>query len=181
MIAIIIPGLVMAAIYGAYVVSRCLLQPSIAPAYEVPHIALSARIKGHDTLYSAAGAGDFPGGRDHLPGNCHPIRGSRRRHHRSADHSQFPQRRMTWPVLRQTFVSSLKITGMILLIVAGAIALSRALVLYRRDGGSGPSCQHPSRGVGCHRHRHPNRSIDFGLFYGFVLHNDDYVCLYSYL
>ena len=36
LMAIIIPGLLMAAIYTAYIIIRCKLQPSIAPAYDVP-------------------------------------------------------------------------------------------------------------------------------------------------
>lgn len=38
LIAIIVPGLVMAALYIMYIVIRCLLQPQVAPAYEVERI-----------------------------------------------------------------------------------------------------------------------------------------------
>ncbi|MFC2068055.1 TRAP transporter large permease subunit [Chloroflexota bacterium] len=35
LIAIIVPGLLMAALYASYIILRCQIQPSIAPAYEV--------------------------------------------------------------------------------------------------------------------------------------------------
>ncbi len=44
LIAIIIPGLLMAALYAGYIIIRCWLQPSIAPSYEVPHIPLSEKL-----------------------------------------------------------------------------------------------------------------------------------------
>ncbi len=44
LIAIIIPGLLMAALYASYIIIRCRLQPSIAPAYDVPHAPLSEKL-----------------------------------------------------------------------------------------------------------------------------------------
>ncbi len=44
LIAIIIPGLLMAILYAAYIITRCVLQPSIAPPYEVKKISLSTKI-----------------------------------------------------------------------------------------------------------------------------------------
>ena len=35
LMAIIVPGLLMAAVYAVYIVVRCMLQPDLAPAYEV--------------------------------------------------------------------------------------------------------------------------------------------------
>ena len=44
LIAIIVPGVLMAVLYAVYIIVRCHLQPSIAPAYEVPHIPLSVKL-----------------------------------------------------------------------------------------------------------------------------------------
>jgi len=44
LIAIIIPGLIMAALYATYIIGRCWLEPSIAPAYEVTPSPLSEKI-----------------------------------------------------------------------------------------------------------------------------------------
>ena len=43
LMAIIFPGLLMAFIYAAYIVIRCLLQPSIAPVYEVERSPLKEK------------------------------------------------------------------------------------------------------------------------------------------
>lgn len=45
LIAIILPGLLLAALMALYIVVRCMIQPSLAPAYEVPHTPLSVKIK----------------------------------------------------------------------------------------------------------------------------------------
>jgi tripartite ATP-independent transporter DctM subunit len=44
LMAIIIPGLMMAVIYAAYIIIRCWLQPSIAPRYEMPPTPLSEKL-----------------------------------------------------------------------------------------------------------------------------------------
>ena len=44
LIAIIIPGLLLAVVYAAYIIIRCILQPHLAPAYEVEHIPFSEKI-----------------------------------------------------------------------------------------------------------------------------------------
>ena len=45
LIAIIVPGLLMALFYAAYTVLRCWLQPSLAPAYEVGHTPIYEKIR----------------------------------------------------------------------------------------------------------------------------------------
>ncbi|MFC2068928.1 TRAP transporter large permease subunit [Chloroflexota bacterium] len=44
LMAIIIPGLLMAFLYATYIIVRCLLQPSIAPSYQVPNVSLLNKI-----------------------------------------------------------------------------------------------------------------------------------------
>lgn len=44
LIAIIIPGLIMAALYALYIIGRCWLEPSIAPSYELSRIPLSEKV-----------------------------------------------------------------------------------------------------------------------------------------
>ncbi len=45
LIAIIIPGLLLAAIMAIYIIGRCLIQPSLAPVYDVPHTPLAVKVK----------------------------------------------------------------------------------------------------------------------------------------
>ncbi len=44
LIGIIIPGILMAVLYAGYIIVRCGLQPSIAPAYKVAHIPILEKI-----------------------------------------------------------------------------------------------------------------------------------------
>jgi len=44
LIAGIVPGVIMAILYISYVIVRCLIQPSLAPAYEVIHVPVSQKI-----------------------------------------------------------------------------------------------------------------------------------------
>ncbi|MCK5724752.1 MAG: TRAP transporter large permease subunit, partial [Gammaproteobacteria bacterium] len=44
LVAIIIPGIIMALLYAAYIVIRCLLQPELAPSYEVARPSFSEKI-----------------------------------------------------------------------------------------------------------------------------------------
>jgi len=44
LIAIIVPGLIMAFFYAAYIITRCIIQPSIAPSYDVSPSPMSEKI-----------------------------------------------------------------------------------------------------------------------------------------
>lgn len=46
LIAGILPGCLIALFYAGYVVIRCLLQPRLAPPFEIPDISVTAKIKG---------------------------------------------------------------------------------------------------------------------------------------
>ena len=45
LIAIILPGILMAVLYATYIIVRCRLQPSLAPIYAVDPVALSEKIR----------------------------------------------------------------------------------------------------------------------------------------
>ncbi|UCC66301.1 MAG: TRAP transporter large permease subunit [Deltaproteobacteria bacterium] len=44
LMAIIIPGIIMAALYASYIIIRCWLQPHLAPSYQVAHIPMNEKI-----------------------------------------------------------------------------------------------------------------------------------------
>lgn len=44
LIAGILPGLLMAFLYGSYIIGRCLIQPDIAPIYEVGHVPFAEKL-----------------------------------------------------------------------------------------------------------------------------------------
>ena len=45
LMAIIIPGIIMGSMYLAYIVIRCMIQPHLAPPYQVEHTPLSEKLK----------------------------------------------------------------------------------------------------------------------------------------
>jgi len=126
LIGIIFPGLLMAILYGTYVVGRSWLQPHIAPPYEVGHIAWS------DKLVSAA--------RYILPlafiifavlgvmllGIATPTEaaatGALATIILAAAYG-----RLTWDVIKKSFINTIEITIMIFVILATAKVYSQIL------------------------------------------------------
>ena len=45
LIAIVVPGLLLAVMYASYIVVRCTLNPELAPPYEVPHVPMAQRLR----------------------------------------------------------------------------------------------------------------------------------------
>lgn len=45
LIAIVVPGLLLAVSYATYIIVRCVLNPELAPAYEVPHTSMGIRLR----------------------------------------------------------------------------------------------------------------------------------------
>jgi tripartite ATP-independent transporter DctM subunit len=124
--AIIVPGLIMALVYAAYVVIRCLLQPSLAPIYEVPRIPL--RVKIVDTIRYILPLGSIiflalgviylgvatPNEAAALgAAGCYLL--------------AFFYRGLQWKVVKSTFLDSTKISAMIFLVLAGAVAFSQIM------------------------------------------------------
>jgi len=126
LIAIIIPGLLMAALYTTYIVGRCLLQPAIAPSYKVTVPPLSERLRatakyilplslilflvigmmliGVATPSEAAALGCV---------GCFFL--------------AFLYRRLNWALLKNSIRNTLKVTVMIFIIIAGALAFAQVL------------------------------------------------------
>jgi tripartite ATP-independent transporter DctM subunit len=126
LVAIIIPGLLLAGIYIAYIIVRCMLQPRLAPAYEVAPTPLSVKVRetiqyvfplaivvflvigvmmlGVATPSEAAASGTIGIVIVALIYRC-----------------------FTWEVIKKSILGTLRITGMIFMIVAGATAFSQIL------------------------------------------------------
>ena len=126
LIGIIIPGLLMAALYVIYILGRCRLQPELAPPFHVPSVPLSEKLTstvvnivplafvvfsvvgvifmGLATPSEAAATGAF-----------------------ATLFLAIIKRRMTPKIFGETMLSSANISVMVLLIVSGAVTFSQLL------------------------------------------------------
>jgi tripartite ATP-independent transporter DctM subunit len=126
LIAIIVPGILMAALYASYIVIRCVLQPSIAPSYDVTPTPLSEKLTGFFRYVLPLGIVVFLVIGVMILGVATPSEAA-------ACGCigviivMFLYKRMSWGALIKSFRGTLKVTGMIFLIIAGANAFSQIL------------------------------------------------------
>jgi len=126
LIAIIVPGLLMATIYTVYIIGRCKLQPWLAPAYHVPPTTLHDRIM--DTMKYVLPQGTvvflvigviFLGVTTPSEAAATGALGT--------IILAFCYKRMNWEILRRAISGTIKVNGMIFLIIGGATAFSQIL------------------------------------------------------
>lgn len=126
LIAIIIPGLLMAALYSIYVVGRCMIQPSIAPPYQVEHTPFSEKMLQTLKYLVPLGLIIFLVIGLIILGIATPSESAA-----SGTLGAFALAavygRLNWRVIKKSVSGTLKISGMILLIIAGASAFSQIL------------------------------------------------------
>lgn len=134
LIGIIFPGLLLAAVMATYIIMRCILQPDLAPIYDVEKIPLSEKLL--DTakyvlpqgliIFAVIGlmflgiAGPSEAAACGVIGTCILA----------ACYG-----RLTWEVIRKATFSSLNVTGMILMIMGGAQAFSQILAFTGASAG----------------------------------------------
>jgi len=126
LMAIIFPGLLMAVIYAAYIIVRCLLQPSIAPTYEVETVPLSEKLLDTVKYVLPQGIVVFLVVGVIFLGVATPSEAAA-----TGCLGTFAlaicYRRLTWEVLKKSVFGTLNVTGMIFLIMCGATAFSQIL------------------------------------------------------
>jgi tripartite ATP-independent transporter DctM subunit len=126
LIAIIIPGLLMAIFYAAYIIIRCWLQPSIAPAYEVSHTPLSKKLSATVRYILPLGLVIFLVIGVIFLGVATPSEAAATGTIGTAILAFF-NGRLTWGVIKKAIGSTLAVVGMVLLIISGATALAQIL------------------------------------------------------
>jgi tripartite ATP-independent transporter DctM subunit len=126
LIAIIIPGLLMAIFYAAYIIIRCWLQPSIAPAYEVSHTPLSEKLSATVRYILPLGLIIFLVIGVIFLGVATPSEAAATGTLGTAILAFF-NGRLTWEVIKKATGSTLAVVGMVLLIIAGATAFAQIL------------------------------------------------------
>ncbi len=124
LIAIIIPGLLMAALYAAYIILRCWLQPSIAPAYAVTPPPLIEKLIATVRYILPLGFVIFMVLGVIFLGVATPSEAAA-----SGAVSTFilaaAYRRLSWEVVKKSLLGTVRITGMTLLIIASAKIFSQ--------------------------------------------------------
>ncbi len=126
LLAIIGPGLLLAALYSAYIIIRCAVNPSLAPVHETPRVSMREKLSNlaYNILPVAAIIFSVIG---------FMVLGVATPEEAAASGAlatllvAFVQKRMSWLVLKKTLIGSLKVTGMIFLIIAGARGFSQVL------------------------------------------------------
>ena len=126
LLAIIGPGLLLAVLYSAYIILRCAISPALAPQYDAPQVPLSEKLRNLITnifpvafiIFSVIGL---------------MVLGVATPEEAAASGAiatlivAAVQKRLSWLVIQKTLLGSLKVTGMIFLIIAGARGFSQVL------------------------------------------------------
>jgi tripartite ATP-independent transporter DctM subunit len=126
LIAIIIPGLLMAALYAGYIILRCVVQPSIAPGYGVTPTPFLEKVLDFVKYVMPLGIIVFLVIGVILLGVATPSEAA-------ASGCigvmlvMILYGRMSWQALVKSFRGTLNVTGMIFLIIAGASTFSQIL------------------------------------------------------
>jgi len=122
----IVPGLIIAAFYTAYIVGRCHFQRSVAPAYDVTPVPLSEKVITTAKYVLPFGLVIFGVIGVMLLGLATPSEAAAT----GALSSVFlvaVYRRLNWQVIKRTFLGVLDIAGMVFLIILTSVAFSQIL------------------------------------------------------
>ncbi len=126
LIAIIIPGLLMAALYATYIAVRCQIQPSIAPAYAVVLPSVRKRLVTTAKYILPVGLIVFLVTGVILLGIATPTEAAA-----TGSLGTFIlvalYGRLNWEMVKTSLIQTLEISAMVLLIISGAEAFSQNL------------------------------------------------------
>ncbi len=126
LIAIIVPGLLMAMLFAAYIIIRCMFQPSLAPSYVVADTSFKEKVEASVRYILPVGIIIFAVIGVIILGIATPSE--------SAALGALAcyllaalQKKMSWQVFKKSVVSATETNIMIFMIIAAAISFSRIL------------------------------------------------------
>ncbi len=126
LIAIVMPGLLMAGLYATYITLRSFIQPSLAPPYEMPHIPLVEKLAAVIRHVLPLGLIIFMVLGFIFLGITTPTEAAA-----SGALGSFilaaGYKKLNWNVVKKSIVGTIEITGMALMIMTGALAFSQIL------------------------------------------------------
>lgn len=134
LIAIIVPGLLMAIIYAAYIILRCRLNPALAPSYEVSGTPWREKLRLGATYILPAGFIILLVTGVILLGIATPTESAA-----TGAIGMFilaaAYRRLSWKAVKRAVSGTIQVTGMILIIISGAMAFGSVLAFSGAAGG----------------------------------------------
>ena len=134
LIAIILPGVLMAILYAAYIILRCRIQPSIAPAYDVVPPRLSEKLIATAKYILPLGFIIFMVVGVMFLGVATPTEAAA-----TGALSTFilaaAYKRLSWKMVKKSFRGTMEITLMMFLIISGATAFSQILAFSGATAG----------------------------------------------
>ncbi len=126
LLAIIVPGLLVAVLFGGYIIVRCVINPSLAPTYEVPPVPASEKVKAFFVnifpivlvIFAVIGS-VFTG--IATPGESAAL-GVIACYILAAIYKRF-----SWKMVKQSAQATINVTVMVLFIVVGSVSFGRIL------------------------------------------------------
>jgi tripartite ATP-independent transporter DctM subunit len=128
LIAIIVPGLLMAALYASYIILRSWLQPSVAPSYDVAPTPWPEKLLSFVKYVLPLGFIIFMVVGIIFVGVATPSEAAATGAMATIILAA-AYRKLNWDMLKKTFTSTFQVTVMIFMIIAGALAFSQ-IVAY---------------------------------------------------
>jgi len=126
LMAIILPGLLMAAVYAVYIIVRCFLRPDLAPPYEVPSTPMKKKLLSTAKYVLPQGIVVFLVVGVIFMGIATPSEAAATGAF-GTFFIAFIYKRLTWEVIKKAVKGTVSVTGMLFLIIAGAMAFSQIL------------------------------------------------------
>jgi tripartite ATP-independent transporter DctM subunit len=126
LIAIIIPGLIMAAIYATYIIIRCRMQPSVAPPYEVSPKPLKEKVSATIRYVLPQGIVIFLVIGVIFLGITTPSEAAATGVIGTIIVAAL-NRRLSWKVIKKAATGTISVAGMLFFIIGGATAFGQIL------------------------------------------------------
>jgi tripartite ATP-independent transporter DctM subunit len=126
LIAIIMPGLLLALLFGAYIIVRCKLQPSLAPSYTEVRVPLSERLNATIRHILPLGLIVFAVTGTIFLGVATPSEASALGAIACYILAAL-YRKLNWQMIKKSAMSALSITGMVAIIITASLSFSKIL------------------------------------------------------
>ena len=127
LMAIVLPGIVMALIFLIYIVGRCILQPKIAPKYDMPPVPVKVRIMDTVKYVLPLGIIIFLVIGIMFLGVATPNEAAALGALGSLILAIAYNKGFKWNIIKKSLMGTINVTGMIMLILTGSTAFSQLL------------------------------------------------------